>query len=292
VIAADGAALADPGVRRVVDVIRPHIAPSLSCVIDAALASEAAALSASRTVGATVALVTPTPPHCAALSRVSDDIWVATTGDASTAPAPEASPGGVSRWHRARDYLDSAPIAVAIDLGSLHAVAGAQAQPLQAWLAVDATPELASAFEQQARGVVSPHLAVTRTGDQVVVRTSPELTIADLDKLAPLVAAMIDPPPAAAAAPDLPCPHDARCADATHWEVAAVPDVAGDPVVAAGQVIGIRLTADASFLRRGDVVLGVDGRPLRVPGKMPRAPFTLAFRRDGVDRVVHITVVQ
>jgi hypothetical protein len=292
VIAADGAALADPGVRRVIDVIRPHIAPSLSCVIDAALASQAAALSASRTVGATIALVTPTPPHCAALSRVGDDVWIATTGDASTAPAPETSPGAVSRWQRARDYLDSAPIAVAIDLGGVHAVAGAQAQPFTAWLAVDATPELATAFEQQARAVVVPHVAVTRTGDQIVVRTAPEFTVADLDRLAPIVAALIDPPPVMPAPPDLPCPHDVHCADASHWEIAAFPDVVGDPVVAAGQVIGIRLTADAAFLRRGDVVLGVDGRPLRAPGKMPRAPFALAFRRDGVDRVVHITAAQ
>jgi hypothetical protein len=140
--------------------------------------------------------------------------------------------------------------------------------------------------------VVSPHLQVSRTGDQIVVRTSSEFSLADLDKLAPLVTAMIDPPPAVLAPADLACPHEVHCADATHWEVATIPDVAGDPVVAAGQVIGIRLTADAAFLRRGDVVLGVDGRPLRAPGKMPRAPFTLAFRRDGVDRVVHITSVQ
>lgn len=310
VAAADGEALADPAIRRAIDAARTHVAPSFGCVIDAALAGDAVAVAASRTVGATVVIATTgTPPHCPALSRVSDDLWVATTGDATVARAEEASAFAVSRWSRARGYLADAPISLAIDLGALHAVAAAQPHPLEAWLAVDAPADAAAAFERAARARLAQpafkKLELAHRGDQIVV-TASHLESDDLVALAPALLDALDPPPHPEPAPDVPCPREVlRCIDASHYEVMSIPDfflfldVGGKPVVAAGQVIGYRLDADsASFLRRGDIVLGIDGRPvrsaeeLRVLGKMPRRQVTLAFRRDGRDRVVQITSLQ
>src|SRR5260221_4425742 len=229
VAAADGSALADPAIRRAIDAARPHIAPSFGCVIDAALAGDAVAIAASRTVGATVVIATKVPPHCPALSRIGDDLWVATIGDASAARAAEASPASVSRWSRAHDYLEDSPIALAIDLGPLHAVAAATAEPLEAWVAVDATPDAAGDFERAARARLGhapfDKLQLTRTGDQIVIRTS-HLEPDDLSALAPELLDALDPAPRPAAAPaPLPCPREVvRCADATHFYVVSIPD--------------------------------------------------------------------
>jgi hypothetical protein len=305
VAAADGPALADPALRRAIDAARPHVAPAFGCVIDAALASDEVALAASRTVGATVVIASAAEPHCPALSRIGDDLWIATTGDATAAPASEASPQSVSRWGRARDYLQTAPVAVAIDLGSVHAVAAAQPNPLEAWLAVDATAEAADTFEQRAKPFALYKLDLARTGNQIVVRTN-HYAPDDLALLVPALFTALDPAPVIPAKDPLPCPREVlRCTDATHFEVVSIPDffaflaAPGEPVVAAGQVIGLRLTGDSgTFLKKGDIVLGVDGRPVRsadewrAQGKLPRHELVLAFRRDGADRVVHISAHQ
>lgn len=313
VASADATALADPGVRRALDAARTHVGESFGCVIDAALDADAAALAATRTTGAVVALASHVAPrNCPALSRISDDIWIATIGDATPAPAREASVLAVSRWARARDYLVHEPLALAIDIGALHAVAAARPHPLDGWLAIDASSPAATSFEREALAALhswragsaaagAGKLELTRTGDQVVVRAH-AIGDDELATLARAFAAAIDAPPPPPARPPLACPTGVtRCVDASHYEVVTVADrllalaAPSEPVVSAGAIVGLRLTADADFLlRRGDILLGIDGSPVRSPADLQRAAArvhrvaTIAFRRDGADFVVHL----
>jgi hypothetical protein len=93
-----------------------------------------------------------------------------------------------------------------------------------------------------------------------------------------------------------------RCIDDTHFVVASVPAALArmvapaEPVVATASVIGVRLTEDASLLlRRGDLVLGIDGTPVRSVREFeetaarPRTRAAVAIRRDGADLVLVLT---
>jgi hypothetical protein len=294
VAAADGTALADPAVRRVVDVARPRVAAELGCVIDAALAADAVAVAATRTTGVAIVVATRSAPRCPALSRIDDEVYLATIGDATVAPVEEASVLAVSRWTRARSYLRDAPLALAIDLGGPHVVAAARIDPFEAWAAIDAPAGQLTAIEATARRV-DPKLHVAVADGQLLVRAD------QADVLAALLD-VVDPPPPPRARAGFDCPRDATCSDGTHFTVRSLPGTLrdmvadGEPVVAAGSVIGVRLTAaPAQVLRKGDIVLGIDGTPVRNEAELreaisrPRTHAAVAIRRDGADLVLMLT---
>ena len=161
-------------------------------MIDAALSADAAAL-AHGEAGTTIVIVGPPPAaSCPALARVAADTYVATLGDSTI------EHGLGPRWSRARDYLATAPIALAADLGNRHVLAAAEQGT--AWLAIDgadaevAQRELTTAIARWRS--LGKKLAVTRNGTQVIVRA----TALDPDQLATLahdVLAQLDPIPAA-----------------------------------------------------------------------------------------------
>ncbi|HSN25049.1 MAG TPA: hypothetical protein VLT45_02155, partial [Kofleriaceae bacterium] len=188
VAAADGSALA--AWRRAVEVARPYAPAAFGCVIDAALSGDAVALAHGES-GTTIVIRSPRPvAPCPALARVEADLYVATLGDSTI------EHGLGPRWNRARDYLATAPIALAADLGRRHVLAAADAT--SAWLSIDAADpdaaqrELATAIARwQALG---KKLAITRHGSQVLVRA----TALDPDEVATLardVLAQLDPVP-------------------------------------------------------------------------------------------------
>ncbi|MGE5184672.1 MAG: hypothetical protein ACM31C_21520 [Acidobacteriota bacterium] len=315
VAAADGPVLADPVLRKAFDALRPRVSDQLGCVIDAALAADAVAVAGTRTTGAVIAIAAASPPPaCPALSRVADDLWVATIGDATVAPAREASVLAVSRWARARRYIEDAPVALAIDLGGAHLVAAAQVAPFQAWATLDAPPAIAAFAEARLRARLdgwriagaapAAKVRAERAGGQLVVRAD-SLDADELGKLAPaLLDDLVDPPPPPRAAPRLECPDRKiveRCTGPTSFDVVSVSGALAEmlfvpttPVAASGAVIGLRLEADPPLLlRRGDIVLGIDGVPVRAQRDLvqlvedrSRTRAAVAVRRAGVDLVV------
>jgi hypothetical protein len=292
--AADGAALADPAVRRVVDVARPRVAAELGCVIDAALAADAVAVAATRTTGVAIVIATRSAPRCPALSRIDDELYLATIGDATVAPAEEASVLAVSRWTRARSYLLDAPLALAIDLGGPHVVAAARPDPFEAWAAIDAPAGQLPAIEAAARRLDPKLQVTTRDGQLVVHADQPDLVAALLD--------VVDPPPPARVRVGFDCPRGATCSDGTHFTVRSLADTLrdmiadGEPVVAAGSVIGVRLVREPGLvLHAGDIVLGIDGTPVRSSAELreaigkARTRAAVAVRRGGADLVLVLT---
>jgi hypothetical protein len=255
---ADGSALADPGLRPVVDRARALVPARLGCVIDAALASRTTALAIDHG-DVVVAIDASGEVNCPELAKVAPGLWIATVGQAAPVDR-HASAWASPRWARAQPYLVDAPLAFAAELHDRHVIAAAQAEPFQAWVAID-RPGLPQA-------IVHPERI-------------------DLDDLAPVLRTLLAlddaPPPAAPAhAPVVISVHSLA---AIHVEAA--------PVVASGDLLGLRLTADAPPLRRGDIVLGVDGTPVRSPDEFVRAlghrnAVTIAVRRDGKDQVFHV----
>ncbi len=286
--------------RRVVDAVRSRLAPELGCVLDTALAADAVAISATRTTGVAIVVVARAQPRCPALSKIDDELYLATTGDATVAPADEASVLAVSRWARARSYLLDAPLALAIDLGGPHVIAAARPDPFEGWVAVDASAAQLAVIEPAVRAL-APKLHVIAHDGQLVVRAD-RLDPDELVALAPALLDAVDPPPAAPTRAGFDCPPGARCSDGTHFAVRSLPDTLRDmtgdvePVVAAGSVIGVRLLGDAAtVLRKGDIVLGIDGTPVRSGAELrdaigkPRTRAAVAVRRGGDDRVLVLT---
>jgi hypothetical protein len=311
VAAADGAALADPALHQAIDAVRPRVAERLGCVIDAALAADAVAIAATRTTGAVIVIAGSPPPRCPALSRIADDLWVATIGDTALAPAREASVLAVSRWARARRYLIDAPLALAVDLGGPHVIAAAQAQPFAAWVALDTSPAIAAFAEARLRSRldawnlagIAPKgkLHAARKDGQLVVHAD-ALDGDELGKLAPALLDVIDRPPAPPRPPALPCPTTViRCVGPSTFVVTSVPAALDHmlvgpmtPVAESGAIVGVRVETDPPLLlRRGDLVLGIDDVPVRSQRELAdrlvdrnRTRASVAIRRAGVDLVV------
>lgn len=141
VVVGDGRAIAHPRVRAVLDAAAGRWPAGMACVLAAAYASEQVALTFDRADNAAVTIAIASPPSCPALSQREPGLWIATIG---AGPAVQAhSVLDDARFARARPYLTSAPIAAAM-LGDLHAIATAQPEPLEAWLAVDVPPARAA----------------------------------------------------------------------------------------------------------------------------------------------------
>lgn len=317
IAAADGPALAP--FRPVIDAARPLVPRTLDCVLDAAMTSEAVAVGVTPGVGATVVIVTRAHvARCTPLSRIADDTFVATVGAGSIADSPAASPLGDARWARAKKYLVDDPIAFALAQEDMRALAAAQADPLDAWLAIDAAdvPAVERAIrgwiERQRTTSLQPFvdkLAIETRGNQLLVRS----TALDASELASAVAELLrslDAPAPRPAATPFTCPtlggDIVRCTDGTRLVVRSLAGalrglVVGQatPVIAGGDVIGIRLGADARMLlRRGDIILGLDGHRITsaaqlrdLAGHVERQA-TLAVRRDGIDTILELSELQ
>jgi hypothetical protein len=310
VAAADGTALA--AFRNVIDAARPLVPGKLDCVVDAALTSEAVAVALTPQIGATVVIVTRAHvARCPALSRIGDGTFVATVGAGSIADTPAASPLGDPRWARARSYLLGDPIAIAVQEGDQRVLAVAQPRPLAGWLAIDARDiapverAVRAWIDRQRATSLAPfasHLLVQPRGTQLLVRvgdvTAEQLALAVGDGLRSL-----DTQPAAAPA-GFACPTNGvvRCAgtsivvDSLATTLKKLVAVGTEPVVAGGDIVGIRLSEDPEvLLRRGDVVLGVDGHRITSAAQLQELAryvhdrTALAIRRDGSEIILDLS---
>ena len=283
VLAASGPSLAHGRLREVVDVLRPAWPTRLGCAIDAALAADHVALGISQTRSATLVIQTRAEVHCPALEKLADQLWVARLGepDATTAGSVLDDP----RFARARPYLETAPIAMMLEVPGGSAIATAAPAPLEAWLALDVHPLFADVIEKRVRGYVeglgadratapfARKIVVARTGAQIVARLDGDVdadlagatraVIAAHGKVAPRARASYVCPPIAP--PLLACePGNVLAFSALGPAVTPLIDASLAPVVANGMVEGLRLTAPvpALGLVTGDLVVAAQGRKI------------------------------
>jgi hypothetical protein len=284
VVVADGRALAHPRVRGVLDVLAARWPASLACLVDAAAVSDAIGVTVDRASNVTALLALPRPPRCAVLSQREPGLWIATIGAGPAAPTTPllADP----RFARARPYLQKSAIAAAV-LGSVHQLAAAQPEPLDAWVAIDvpggadavaaSLADLLGRLQREpAVASLAARLRTTRPGPgQIVVELAGPvdgdlaaavrvaLAWADAgESRAPTAAAFACPPPAGGV----------RCVDGTgtRYQVASLADDLAaivsvghpTPIVVNGLVTGLRLDAAVSGLglRAGDVIVAMAGR--------------------------------
>lgn len=317
VAVADGRALAHPRVRGVLDVLAGRWPASLGCVVDAATASDAAALAIDGDSNVTALLALPRPPRCAALSQREPGLWIATLG---AGPPPPTTPVlAEPRFARAQPYLESSPIAVAV-LGAVHLVAAAAPDPLAAWVAIDVPggadgvaariAELIGRLQHEpALAALAGRLRTTRPapGQIVVALDGPvdgDLAAAVRTGLAWADAA---PPRAPAAAPAFRCPATATsvtcvAGNTTRYLVASLADDLAPivtlgrptPVVVNGLVTGLRLESPVSGLglETGDVIVAMAGRVVTSRTMLAdwiahaRLATTVTVRRGGAEAVL------
>jgi hypothetical protein len=296
------------------DAARAYIPKQLDCVVDAALTSEAVAMAITPSTGATIVIVTRAHvARCAALSRIGSDMFVATIGASAVADKPDASPLGDPRWSRARRYLVGDPIAIAIEREAEHVLAVAQPKPLAAWVTIDAA-NLAP-FESMVRSWVDRQrasalagfvgdLVVKTRGSQLLVQTT-KARSEDFALVATAVLGGLEATPPVTP-PAFVCPAAGngivRC-NGTQVVVANLATtlrklivVETEPVIAGGDIIGIRLADDAEvLLRRGDVIMGLDGHRITSATQLHELAryvsdrSSLAIRRDGADLVIELS---
>lgn len=316
VVVADGRAISHPRVRGVLDVVAAHWPTRMGCVVAAAFAGDQAALSIDAGGSITALVATAADPKCPALSQREPGLWIATIG---AGPAGAASSVlDDDRFARARPYLTTAPIA-AVSLADPHALAAAQPDPLEGWLAIDA-PGQARAIEhtlaeQVARmrrdpstAPVANKLRIARTDDdQVVVRldgpVDGELAVAARamlvgfeERVPPVAASFVCPAPAA---PDI------SCTGGTSYRVRSLPDALSGivrvgqpvPIVSNGLVTGLRLRVAVAELglAADDVVLAVAGRLITSRAMLAdrlahaRGEVSLTIRRGTTEKVLQFT---
>ena len=312
VMAADGTALTP--FRVVIDATRPHMPADFGCVLDAALTSESVALGHAPRIGTTIVIHTRAHVACPALSKIAEHTYVATIG-ASTVAARASSILESPHWVRSRPYLLRDPIAFAIDRPGAHYIAVAQPDPIDAWLSIDARDPAAierdinAWLERQKKGglvELANSITVQTRGTQLLVNTS-KLSAEELAQLVGELLRASDAPPRVAAQPAFACPQlddniRACSGDGRHYTVASLAaalrqlaDSEPDPLVAGGDITGLRFTQDPEYLlRTGDVLLGVDSHrvvtvaQLRDLARHVRDHMTVAVRRDGVDVILEL----
>jgi hypothetical protein len=278
-----------------VDSLSPHVPASLACVVEATQTSAAIAIGATADVGATIVLVTrATVANCPALSRVDDDLYVATIGGGTLATERAHSILGDTTWERARPYLLREPLALAAELPTARIIAVAQPEPLDAWLTIDAIDPDAIGKRVQAQlahwpNVLAAKLRVSRNGTQIAFGAE-GLVAEDLVKItSDLLAAAEAPPPARVT--DLPQQLETKSVPALLHELGAAKFA---PVIEGGEIVGIRLLDAVAPLRIGDVILGVeshrivDGAQLRQLAPALGHRVALAVRRDGIEASVEL----
>jgi hypothetical protein len=312
VVVADSRAISHPRVRGVLDVVASHWPTRMGCVLEAAFAGEQAAVSVDAGGSITALVATASDPKCAALSRREPGLWIATIG-----AGPAGATGSVlddERFARARPYLMTAPIA-AVSLGEPGAVAAAQPDPLEAWLAID-EPGGARAIEQTfaervarmqrdpSTAPLASKLRIARTGDaQVVIRldgpVDGDLAVAARAMLAGLEERA--PPAAATFACPSPAAPDISCSNGTSYRVRSLEALANIvrvgrpvPIVSNGLVAGLRLGAAVAELglAADDVVLAVGDRLVTSRAMLAdrlahaRGEITLTIRRGATEKVL------
>ncbi len=283
VLSATGASLGHPRMRAVVDALRPSWPSRLGCAIDAALVADHVALGISPARSATLVIETRAEVSCPALAKVSDRMWLATLGEPFG--TEQVSVLDDPKFARARPYLATAPIALAIDVPGGSAIGTATAAPVEAWLALDVHPLFADVTENRVRGYLdrlrsdpatgafASHIEVSRTGSQIIARFggAPDADLAGVTRavlaaharVAPVVRPSYLCPPIAP--PLFACePGNRLVVSALGAAVTPLIDASLAPVVANGIVDGLRLTAavPALGLLTGDVVLAAQGRKL------------------------------
>jgi hypothetical protein len=317
IFAADGTALATPEFRRVVDSLTSHVPPSLACVAEAAITSEAIAVGVALESGAVIVLVTrAVVDRCPALSRIGEHTYVATIGAGVLASDRAKSIMSDAVWERARPYLVREPIAIAAELPQLRLLAVAQPEPLDAWLAIDAADAVAVERSVQAAlgrwrvpatMELAEKLKLTRTGARVSVAAS-GLTSEDLVTIAGEVVRELEAPePVQGVDAVFACPPPGNgivsCHDGVIYKVSSVQSVVrqlaaidASPVVSGGDIIGIRLLGDPpALLRRDDVILGVDSHRITTARQLTELVphlgdnVSIAVRRAGVEAVFDLS---
>jgi hypothetical protein len=311
VAAADGTALA--AFRPVIDAARPFMPKQLDCVLDAALTSEAVAVAVAPGAGSTIVIVTRAHvARCPALSKIAGDVFVATIGAGAVADKPAASPLADPRWSRARRYLVGDPIAIAIERGDQRVLVVAQPKPLAAWMTIDAADigsvdrGLRGWIDRQrstALATFAGKLTTTTRGSQLLMQTKDArgdelaLVAADvlraLDATAPVSAVTFSCP--AAGNGIVRCTGTQVVVTNLATTLRKLIAVDTEPVLAGGDIIGIRLSEDAEvLLRRGDVIMGLDGHritsatQLHELARYASEAAVLAVRRDGADLVLDL----
>ncbi len=315
VLAADGPVLAAPRMRAVVDVLRPRWPTRFGCVIDAALAGDHVALGITAERDLTVVIASRAPIRCPSLSRIGDGLWTATLG--AGRPATSGSVLDAEVHVRARPYLRTAPLAASVVLPGVKLIATMSPEPLEGWLSID-TLEVASALaEQKVRGVVdrwartdataafAAAIAISHDGPQVIARLTGPVD-ADLALAVRTITGWYAAP-AVRAAVGFECPPLAPpiigCANGTSLGVsslgAALAPLVEAPVAAIienERVAWLRLDAAVPTLglRRGDLLLAVDGRRLTSSAQLAeqlraaRGTASLTIQRDAVTTTVKL----
>lgn len=315
IVAADGPALATPVFRAILDAARPHIPVTLGCVVDAATTAESIAVGVTLDAGTTIVLRTrAVVSRCPALSQIAEDTWTATIGAGALAESRATSMLAESRWDRARPYLVREPFALAIELPALRAIAVAQPDPIDAWIAIDAADTGAAEsavrghlarYQQPATLDLANKLAIARAGTQVTVQAD-RLTADDLAALvSDLLLAAERGPDAAPVVFTCPPPGNGivSCHDGTQLKVSSVAELVRElgtvdaaPVAAGGDIIGIRLIGDPPrLLRRDDVLLGINASRVTESRQLAQIAASLdghasvAVRREGIEVVLDLS---
>jgi hypothetical protein len=282
VLACDGETLSSHAVRGALDAARPFVPASLGCVVDAAQASDAAAL-AIGSDGALVAIATRAPIRaCPALSQYEPGIWIATVGAAAPATDRATSVAAEASWTRARGYLLEAPIALATT--EPHLIAAARTTPLELWLAVDGN--LGDTLVHVIDAWHGAKLETTKQAQQLVVR-SKLLEPSDLVVLTREALHVLAGPPPLAPELEVACaapPADVIVSCRGHEVVVrsfadALHELAENieqPVVMGGEVVGVRVHVATLGLLPGDVILGFDAH--RVTSKSELAALAESAR--------------
>ena len=315
VLAADGQALSTTRMRAVVDVLRPRWPARFGCVIDAAIASDNVAVGISAARDMTVVIATRTAVTCPSLSKIGENVWIATLGNGK--PTDSGSVLDAEAHARARPYLATAPIAASIVLPGVKVLGTLSPEPFEGWLAID-TLEIASALaEQRVRGVVdrmartdstaalAKSIVISHDGRQVIARLTGPI---DAD-LAIAVRTVVDwyAAPAVRSAAGFACPPlgppITGCANGTSLSVTSLPDAVA-PLVAAEvaviveneRVAWLRLdrAVPSLGLRRGDRLLAVDGRHLTSAAQLgdllhgARHATSITIQRDAVTATLEL----
>ncbi|MBL9017043.1 MAG: hypothetical protein JNL83_22850 [Myxococcales bacterium] len=309
VVAADGAVLAAPRMRAVVDVLRPRWPARFGCVIDAALAGDHAALGIGAQGDLVVVIATRAAVTCPALSRLADSVWAATLGAARPAAPGAPSVLDDAAHARARPSLLQAPLAAEVLLPGARVIATAGIDPLEGWLAIDVPEEASALAEQKVRGVVdklartnatvalADRIAVSHDGPQVIARLAGPVEV-DLASAVRAALAILEAPedrPRAALVCPVLAPPIVACANgsrltATSLSAALVPLAAArlTPIVVNERVASLRLEAPVPSLglRAGDHVLAIDGRHVTSTAQLgellagARARAVITLQRD------------
>jgi hypothetical protein len=297
----------------VIDAIRPRFPADLGCVIDAAMTSQAVAIASDPRIGTTIAIVSRAfVGNCPALSNIGPELYVATIGGGALSDRKESVLED-PQWARAREYLLHDPIAIAAELPGRRIVAVAQPDPLDGWMAIDAANptaveaqinELVAHWRATSNAQLATKLRNTRKGAQVLVRIDP----LDVDDLVALATDLLRSQDAVAETnlPALVCPpldeNIKSCKDgqlavgSVQWALLAMTNVDMVPVVAGGDIAGLRLVGDAHLLlHAGDIILGVNNRRLTTKQQLsafmtdPGKTADVAIRRDGLDLVIRLS---